>query len=289
MNTPDQLNPAGADADAILDATKDVSAATTPPGGARGWPAYVGRFFATLLYLVLVGVVVVACALPWQQTPSDAFKQVFEGVTAPMGLPQASDMVDTNTWLTVHWDRTLAESFRTGRTNVSVDIVSSLPATAADAAHFATRDDYLALFKAGKLHKVAERATLTFERHGLSWTLEGAKPEQFSAQARTAAWLTRATQGPLTFVSDAGVYTDDAPYSSMRVDENHFGNFLGLALAVTMLLMGAGLMVAKNSPWPALTGMLGAVVVFWGPGWIAGFALPGTVALAGVQALGFFH
>jgi conjugal transfer pilus assembly protein TraA len=40
---------------------------------------------------------------------------------------------------------------------------------------------------------------------------------------------------------------------------------LGVGLAVTMMLMGAGIGVAKNSPMPALSGIGGAAFLTWGP------------------------
>lgn len=41
---------------------------------------------------------------------------------------------------------------------------------------------------------------------------------------------------------------------------------LGTGLAVTMMLLGAGMGVAKNSPMPALSGIAGAAFLNWGPG-----------------------
>ncbi|GBG14407.1 DNA polymerase V subunit UmuC [Novimethylophilus kurashikiensis] len=41
---------------------------------------------------------------------------------------------------------------------------------------------------------------------------------------------------------------------------------LGTGLAITMMLMGAGMGVAKNSPMPALSGVAGAAFLNWGPG-----------------------
>ncbi len=40
---------------------------------------------------------------------------------------------------------------------------------------------------------------------------------------------------------------------------------LGVGLAVSMLLIGAGIGVAKNSPMPALSGVAGAAFLHWGP------------------------
>lgn len=41
---------------------------------------------------------------------------------------------------------------------------------------------------------------------------------------------------------------------------------LGTGLAVSMMLLGAGMGVAKNSPMPALSGIAGAAFLNWGPG-----------------------
>lgn len=41
---------------------------------------------------------------------------------------------------------------------------------------------------------------------------------------------------------------------------------LGTGLAVTMMLMGAGMGVARNSPMPALSGIAAAAFISWGPG-----------------------
>ena len=40
---------------------------------------------------------------------------------------------------------------------------------------------------------------------------------------------------------------------------------LGTGLAITMLLMGGAMGVAKNSPMPALSGVAGAAFLHWGP------------------------
>lgn len=41
---------------------------------------------------------------------------------------------------------------------------------------------------------------------------------------------------------------------------------LGTGIAVTMMLMGAGMGIARNSPMPALSGIAGAAFLSWGPG-----------------------
>jgi conjugal transfer pilus assembly protein TraA len=43
------------------------------------------------------------------------------------------------------------------------------------------------------------------------------------------------------------------------------GGALGTGLAITMLLMGGAIGVAKNSPMPALSGVAGAAFLHWGP------------------------
>lgn len=40
---------------------------------------------------------------------------------------------------------------------------------------------------------------------------------------------------------------------------------LGTGLAVTMLLVGTGMGIARNSPMPALSGVAGAAFLNWGP------------------------
>lgn len=40
---------------------------------------------------------------------------------------------------------------------------------------------------------------------------------------------------------------------------------LGNGLAVTMMLVGAGMGIARNSPMPALSGVAGAAFLNWGP------------------------
>lgn len=52
---------------------------------------------------------------------------------------------------------------------------------------------------------------------------------------------------------------------------------LGTGLAVTMLIIGAGMGVARNSPMPALSGVACAAFLNWGPGIIS--SLTGQGAL----------
>ena len=70
--------------------------------------------------------------------------------------------------------------------------------------------------------------------------------------------------------------TGNAPTASLAAT-SAFGDFkdtvmswaqgpLGTGIAVTMMLMGAGMGVAKNSPMPALSGIAAAAFLNWGPG-----------------------
>ncbi|MEX3983902.1 hypothetical protein AB4Y45_33495 [Paraburkholderia sp. EG287A] len=221
------------------------------------------------------------------QTPTDTLRnEVFPVVVEPFGLSAASDMVDTNTWLTVHWDRTYLQSLRTGKVSVTVDIVSSLPVRALNAN--ADRDTYLQMFGDHQLHRVAERATLTLERDGLGWRLAGAAPEQFDAQARTRAYLAHTSQGPLTFVADEGVYTDATAYSSMRVDDHHFGGGLTTMVGIGAMLVGALFGVATGSTVPSALGLLTGFALGFGPESLISWLIPGPAALTGAQALGIF-
>lgn len=40
---------------------------------------------------------------------------------------------------------------------------------------------------------------------------------------------------------------------------------LGVGLSVTMIIVGAGMGIARNSPMPALSGVAGAAFLTWGP------------------------
>lgn len=57
----------------------------------------------------------------------------------------------------------------------------------------------------------------------------------------------------------------DAFYGFWETVDGWTGGALGVGLATTMLLMGAAIGVAKNSPMPALTGIAGAAFLHWGP------------------------
>lgn len=68
---------------------------------------------------------------------------------------------------------------------------------------------------------------------------------------------------------------NDAFYSFWYTVDTWTSGALGIGLATTMLLMGAAIGVAKNSPMPALTGIAGAAFLHWGPDIIQSIMLGG--------------
>jgi len=67
-------------------------------------------------------------------------------------------------------------------------------------------------------------------------------------------------------VAHAGtVDTTDVFYEFMSTVEGWATGPLGIGLALLMLLVGAGMGVARNSPMPALSGIAGAALLHWGP------------------------
>lgn len=70
---------------------------------------------------------------------------------------------------------------------------------------------------------------------------------------------------------------DDAFYSFWETVDGWTGGALGVGLATTMLLMGAAIGVAKNSPMPALTGIGGAAFLHWGPNIIQSIMVSGAL------------
>lgn len=58
---------------------------------------------------------------------------------------------------------------------------------------------------------------------------------------------------------------NDAFYSFYDTVDGWVNGPLGVGLASTMLLVGGGIGVARNSPMPALTGIAGAAFLHWGP------------------------
>jgi len=75
--------------------------------------------------------------------------------------------------------------------------------------------------------------------------------------------------------------------AAMASTDNTFDNFrdtvtgwaegsLGTGLAITMMIIGAGMGIARNSPMPALSGIAGAAFLNWGPDIITR-VLPGAL------------
>lgn len=61
------------------------------------------------------------------------------------------------------------------------------------------------------------------------------------------------------------VDSTDPFYTYYETIDQWVSGALGTGLAITMLLMGGAVGVAKNSPMPALTGVAGAAFMHWGP------------------------
>jgi conjugal transfer pilus assembly protein TraA len=59
--------------------------------------------------------------------------------------------------------------------------------------------------------------------------------------------------------------TGDSFYTFYDTVDGWASGPLGVGLATTMLIMGGGIGVAKNSPMPALSGIAGAAFLHWGP------------------------
>lgn len=75
----------------------------------------------------------------------------------------------------------------------------------------------------------------------------------------------------------AEVDENDAFYTFYETIDSWVGGPLGIGLAITMLLMGGAIGVAKNSPMPALTGIAGAAFLHWGPQIIKQIMVGGTL------------
>ncbi|MDR5726922.1 MAG: TraA family conjugative transfer protein [Terriglobia bacterium] len=69
----------------------------------------------------------------------------------------------------------------------------------------------------------------------------------------------------------------DAFYSFYQTMNQWVGGALGTGLAVTSLLLGGAVGVAKNSPMPALSGVAMAAFLHWGPTIITQIMASGAV------------
>lgn len=81
--------------------------------------------------------------------------------------------------------------------------------------------------------------------------------------ARFSSLVTLLASAPLALAST--VTASDPFYDFMTTVQGWAAGALGVGLATTMLLLGAGIGVAKNSPMPALSGVAGAAFLHWGP------------------------
>lgn len=76
----------------------------------------------------------------------------------------------------------------------------------------------------------------------------------------------------------AGTIDSNDPFYSFYTTISHWTQgALGVGLAMTMLLMGGAIGVARNSPMPALTGVAGAAFLHWGPQIIQQLMVSGAV------------
>ena len=72
--------------------------------------------------------------------------------------------------------------------------------------------------------------------------------------------------------------SDDTTFQSFRDTVMDWAQGpLGTGLSITMMLMGAGMGVARNSPMPALSGIAGAAFLNWGPGIITSLTEGGLI------------
>ena len=99
---------------------------------------------------------------------------------------------------------------------------------------------------------------------------------KFASKIKAAAFtaiLTLSTSAAFAEDLDA----DDTFYSFYQTIAGWINGPLGTGLALMMLLMGAGIGVAKNSPMPALSGVAGAAFLHWGPGIIVDLTSKGML------------
>jgi len=80
----------------------------------------------------------------------------------------------------------------------------------------------------------------------------------------------RASAGAIAMLASAAAMANNSSDTTFTAFRDTVMNWaqgpLGTGLAITMMLMGAGMGVARNSPMPALSGIAGAAFLNWGPG-----------------------
>jgi conjugal transfer pilus assembly protein TraA len=99
----------------------------------------------------------------------------------------------------------------------------------------------------------------------------------FKTAAQTAL-LSVAVTLTTPLIAFAGtIDSNDAFYTFYKTVSDWTSGALGVGLAMTMLLMGGAIGVARNSPMPALTGVAGAAFLHWGPQVITQLMVSGAV------------
>jgi len=80
----------------------------------------------------------------------------------------------------------------------------------------------------------------------------------------------RASVGAITLLGSASAMAANSTDTTFKNFKDTVMSWaqgpLGTGLSITMMLMGAGMGVARNSPMPALSGIAGAAFLNWGPG-----------------------
>jgi conjugal transfer pilus assembly protein TraA len=95
---------------------------------------------------------------------------------------------------------------------------------------------------------------------------------------RKAGKLALGLSGLLASSSALAATNASDPFNQFTQTVQNWANGpLGVGLATSMLLIGAGIGVAKNSPLPALSGVAGAAFLHWGPGVISTMMGSGAV------------
>lgn len=99
-----------------------------------------------------------------------------------------------------------------------------------------------------------------------------------SFRNRKAGKVAIALSGLLASSSALAATNASDPFTQFTQTVQNWANGpLGVGLATSMLLIGAGIGVAKNSPLPALSGVAGAAFLHWGPGVITQIMGSGAV------------
>lgn len=93
----------------------------------------------------------------------------------------------------------------------------------------------------------------------------------------TKAVVAMALFATANFAVAGSIDETDTFYPFYQFMETSLGGALGTGIALTMMLMGGIVGVARNSPMPALTGLAGAAFLHWGPDMIVNLMTNGAV------------